>query len=177
MGLTVPNHNLSLRQGAVSVFGSPGTVAHATLLNEFVKKTGLDPDVAWSQLEISERVVDALHEVVAEDERDDPNEGLGLTGQLSRAELDSFFHWVPCSVCLGARLGPHFAHFTLGALSFPEWASLPLTKCRRVGARPTQTSKPAPTRVARSSGSTRVFAATGFGLPHARHPFATTELR
>lgn len=122
----IPNPQLSLRQGAIAPFGAVGSLAYATLVNQFVKHTGLNADVPWADLSLPKNVWDVLHEMLERDEADEASEGIGLTGQLSRAERDSFLHSVPCSVCSGARLGPHCAHFTLLDKTIAELSAAPL---------------------------------------------------
>lgn len=130
MAKVVPNPRLSLRQGAVAVFGPLGSVAYATAVHDFVKRTGLDPDAAWAELDVTPSVVEALEALLDEDPRDldDSTEGAGASGKLSLAELDSFTLWDSCRVCNGSRLGPHAAHFTLQEKTLPEWSNEPLDK-------------------------------------------------
>src|SRR5690606_27537914 len=48
----IPNPHLTLRQGALAVFGQPGTVSAAILLDRLLREVSLDPDVPWAQLEV-----------------------------------------------------------------------------------------------------------------------------
>jgi excinuclease ABC subunit A len=115
----------SLRQGVITAWGRPGSVAGALALNDLTKALGVDPDVPWQALS-----ADVQHAILWGSEkrgakakeayrgvlplieqrfsnRDDEGESQPLEdGTPSLEDLGRYFASVRCSACGGARLRP-----------------------------------------------------------------------
>lgn len=118
----VPNPALTLRQGALAVFGVPGSVGYALFLNKLSKLTGVDTDTPWHALAMP----GDFWEVVEQTLRDE--EGELLDGALTSRERASFYEQGTCPTCNGTRLGAHRNWFTLDAQRFSDVAGMRLNE-------------------------------------------------
>lgn len=120
----VPNANLTLRQGALAVFGQPGTVSSSILLDRLLDLVRLDPDLPWQRLNVGSELWSAVSAVLDGEDVD------ALSGALTPGELSNFHTRATCTACRGTRLGPHAEHFTLNGKTFSHYCSLPIVDLR-----------------------------------------------
>lgn len=117
----VPNPALTLRQGVLAIFGVPGSVGYALLLNKLSKLTGVEADTPWHSLAVPPDFWELVEQALQDEESE------LLDGALTPRERASFYQHTTCPTCSGTRLGAHRDWFTLNAQRFSEVASMPLT--------------------------------------------------
>ncbi len=118
------NSALTLRQGALAVFGQPGTVASAVLLNRLLERVPLDPDTAWSQIDADPELWRHVEQVLSGEDVET------LPGMLTAPELANLRSRTSCPSCLGTRLGAHRDYFTWQGATFAEYCALPVPVLR-----------------------------------------------
>lgn len=118
----VPNPALTLRQGALAIFGVPGSVGYALLLNKLTKLTPLDTDTPWHALQVPPRFWESVEQALEDEENE------LLDGTLTPRERASFYEHATCPTCEGTRLGAHRNWFTLDEQRFSDVATMPLSE-------------------------------------------------
>ena len=152
-GIIVPNHSLSLAQGAISVTGwqsdSKDTIA-AMYFNALAERYGFSLDTPWSELsDTAKKVVlygtgnEKLH--IAYNREfgsgtfDAPFEGIinnlerrykETQSDSAKQELESYMSSIPCPDCGGRRLKRESLAVTVGGISIAELSSMTVTRAR-----------------------------------------------
>lgn len=152
-GIIVPNHSLSLAQGAISVTGwqsdSKDTIA-AMYFNALAERYGFSLDTPWNELsETAKKVVlygtgsEKLH--IAYNREfgsgtfDAPFEGIinnlerrykETQSDSAKQELESYMSSIPCPDCGGRRLKRESLAVTVGGISIAELSSMTVTRAR-----------------------------------------------
>lgn len=114
----VPNPRLSLRQGALAVFGRPGSVGAAVQLGQLLKRFPVDADLAFEELTLPDGFWPCVNETLLEFDAE------SLDGALSTNDLIGFREQSLCENCNGTGLGAHRELFVVNGRTFPEYCSL-----------------------------------------------------
>ena len=123
----VPDHSLTLAQGAIRPWTTPRTRSERQALWEFAEESGIPLDVPWRDLdEESQRAVI------------DGGDGFyGVRGWMAwlqkkaykmrvRVVLARYRTYVRCTVCEGSRRRPEALWWRLGGMNVHAWETLPI---------------------------------------------------
>lgn len=133
--LVIADAQLSLRGGAITAWGRPGSSSYRAQLERLLASIDLDPDRPFGELAAEARrrilygvrgkggfegVLPGLDRRLAEFRRRGVREDL-------ESDLPAFLTDERCEECAGTRLGPAARSVRIGGMTMPELLSLPLS--------------------------------------------------